>query len=82
MIALHLIGTWNLIPLPTHKYHVGCCWVYTIKIGEDGHANHLKARLVSKGYTQIYGSNYYDTFSPIAKMVYACLLLSMVVMSS
>ena len=39
----------------------------------------LKARLV--WYTQIYGSDYYDTFSPFAKMTYVRLFLSMVSMS-
>ena len=32
--------------------------------------------------TQIYGSDYYDTFSPVAKMAFIRLLLSMVAMSS
>ena len=42
----------------------------------------LKAHLVSKGYPQIYGSDYYDTFSPVAKMASVRLLLSMVAMRS
>ena len=42
----------------------------------------LKARLVVKGYTQIYGSEYYDTFSLVAKIASVCLLLSMTAMRS
>ena len=44
--------------------------------------DHLKARMVAKRYTQIYGSNYFDTFSPVAKMTSIRLLLSMVAISS
>ncbi|RVW32180.1 Retrovirus-related Pol polyprotein from transposon RE2 [Vitis vinifera] len=40
------------------------------------------ARLVAKGYTQVYGSDYGDTFSPVAKIASVRLLLSMAAMRS
>ena len=42
----------------------------------------LKACLVAKGYTKIYGFDYYDTFSSIAKMTSIRLLFSMATMRS
>ena len=82
MTALHSGGTWDLVNLPTGKSHVGCCWVYAMKIGPNGRVDCLKARLVAKGYTHIYGSEYYDTFSPVVEMAFVRLLLSMAVMRS
>jgi len=47
-------GTWDLVSLPFGKFVVGCGWVFAIKIGSDGTIDRLKARLVTKGYTQIF----------------------------
>ena len=53
-----------------------------MKVGPNGQVDRLKARLVAKGYTQQYGSNYYETFSPLAKITSIHLRLSTVVMRS
>ena len=82
MDTLSSNGTWELVALPPGKSPVGCRWVYAVKVGPHGQVDRLKARLVSKGHTQQYDSDYYDTFSPVAKIASVCLLLSMVAMSS
>ena len=76
MAALHSIGTLDLVVLPFGKFPVGYRWVYTVKVGPDGQVDRLKACLVAKGYTQIYGSDYGDTFSSVAKIASVRLLPS------
>ena len=71
-----------LVALPPGKSPDSYRWVYTVKVGPDGQVDRLKAHLVTKGYTQQYGSDYYDTFSTMAKIAFVRLLISMVDMHS
>lgn len=48
MFALHLLGIWELVPLPKGKTIVGYRWLYTVKVGPNGHVDRLEARLVTK----------------------------------
>ena len=75
MDALSSNVTWEFVTLPPGKSLVGCRWAYIIKVGPDGQVDRLKARLVAKRYTQQYNFDYYDTFSPMAKIASVHLLL-------
>ena len=55
----------------------GCHWVFTVKFNHDGFVARLKARLVVMGYAQTYGIDYFDTFSPLAKLTSIHLFISL-----
>ncbi|TYK07902.1 Cysteine-rich RLK (RECEPTOR-like protein kinase) 8 [Cucumis melo var. makuwa] len=77
MTTLDDSGTWDLISRLARKKTIGCKWVFAVEVNHDGTVAQLKARLVAKGYAQINGTDYSDTFSPIAKLTSIRLFLSM-----
>ena len=68
---------WDLSPLPKGIKLARCKWVYRTKYGLDGKADKNKVRLVAKGFSQVEGIDYTETFSPISKMNSIHLVLSL-----
>jgi hypothetical protein len=70
--------TWELVPKPKDRNIVSCKWVFKTKLGSDGHIERYKARLVARGFTQVEGVDYQETYSPVVKMTSIRILLSIV----
>nr|GEW93121.1 hypothetical protein [Tanacetum cinerariifolium] len=54
-----------LVDLPPGYKTVGSKWIFKKKTDVDGIIHTYKARFVAKGYTQLYGVDYEETFSPV-----------------
>ncbi|CAI7846041.1 unnamed protein product [Closterium sp. NIES-53] len=69
-------GTWVLAPLPLGKRALKVKWTYRMKVKGDGTLNRFKACLVAKGFSQMPGTDYTETFSAVAKYTTVrCLLV-------
>ena len=56
---------WVLVKAPANANVVKHKWVFKTKTDSDGNVKCHRARLVAKGFTQRYGIDYYETFSPV-----------------
>ncbi|CAB4002241.1 Hypothetical predicted protein [Paramuricea clavata] len=60
-------NTWTLVDEPEDQQVLPGKWVYKVKYRANGQVDKLKARYVAKGYAQIEGIDFFDTYAPTYK---------------
>ena len=61
-------GTWHLVKHPPDMNMVDSKWVFRIKKNAAGKVDKYKVQLVARGFTQIYGVDYYEMYSPVVRL--------------
>lgn len=74
--SLSKCNVWSLVDRPTNKNIVSNRWVLRIKRNPDGTISRYRARLVARGFSQIHGLDYHDTYAPTSSMSIIRLLFS------
>jgi hypothetical protein len=64
--------TWEVSSRP-----YGCKWVFKKRLRPDGTIEKCKVRLVAKGYNKKEGEDFFDTYSPVARLTTIQVLLSL-----
>ncbi|GJW40973.1 retrotransposon protein, putative, ty1-copia subclass [Tanacetum coccineum] len=67
---------WVMVDLPPGCKTVGSKWIFKKKTDMDGFVHTYKARFVAKGYTQLYGVDYEETFSRVTNIRAIRILIS------
>jgi hypothetical protein len=62
-----LNDVWEVVPRQEGKSVVTSKWLYKIKYVADGSIEKHKARFVVRGFSQVEGIDYDETFAPVAR---------------
>jgi hypothetical protein len=74
--SMHGNQVWNLVAPIDGVKPVECKWIFKKKIDMDGNVHFHTALLVAKGFKQIQGVAYDETFSPVAMLKSIQILLA------
>eukprot|EP00253_Pinus_taeda_P029838 PITA_29838 len=61
-------NVWEVVPRPVDKSMVSSKWLYKINQEANGSVEKHKARFVARGFYQVEGIDYDETFAPVARL--------------
>ena len=67
--------TWELADLPSGAKPIDYKWIFKRKYLPNGSIEKHKARFVAKGFSQKQNVNYFDTFAPVTRISFICILI-------
>ena len=65
--GLENCNCWELANLPPNRKAIGAKWVFKVKQTATGEVDKFKARCVAKGYSQVHGVDFDETYAPVCK---------------
>jgi hypothetical protein len=68
--------TWEIVNMPRGRKLVDCKYIFKKKRDSEGNVSKYKVRLVARGFTQVHGVDYHDTFAPVLKFCSLRMLLA------
>ena len=68
--------TWELVNLSPGNKPIGCKWTFKRKLWTNVTIDKYKACLVSKGYQQKEGLDFFDTYSPVTRITSIRMLIA------
>ena len=57
----------EVVPRPEGKSVVTSRWIYKVKYVADGNIEKHRAQFVARGFSEVEGTDYDETFAPIAR---------------
>eukprot|EP00253_Pinus_taeda_P013337 PITA_13337 len=66
--SIMLNSVWDVVPRPGDKSVVTSRWLYKVKHAADGSIKKHKARFIARGFSQVEGIDYDETFAPVARI--------------
>jgi hypothetical protein len=68
--------TWEIVERRPGVKTIKSRWIFKKKRGPDGQVMRHKVRLVAKGFTQVEGVDFHETFAPVASLLLVRLLVA------